>query len=326
MMFGIGKRKKPAPTPPPASLLDRLRVGLAKTRAHLSTGLSTVLNGRQHIDAELLEDIETQLLSADVGITATQHMMNVLQQKVKKQGLSHPSALTEIIQQQLTELLHSIDRPLNTQAHKPFVILVVGVNGVGKTTTIAKLAYRYQQAGQKVLLAAGDTFRAAAAEQLQTWGERYNIPVIAQQTGADSASVIYDAFAAARSRGSDILIADTAGRLHNKDLLMNELEKVVRVLRKLDPTAPHEVLLVLDAGTGQNAIQQTRQFQQSVGVSGLVLTKMDGTAKGGILFSLAQEFQLPVRFIGVGEQAEDLQPFDAKAFCAALFGSADEPT
>lgn len=323
-MFGLGKPKTPAP--PTNSLLGRLRTGLAKTRAQLGSGLSQLFTGRQQIDAELLEEIETQLLSADVGVAATQRIMVTLESSVKKQGLSDPSALPELLQQQLIEMLHNTDTPLNTQAHKPFVILVVGVNGVGKTTTIAKLAYRYQQAGQKVLLAAGDTFRAAAVEQLQTWGERHDIPVIAQHTGADSASVLFDALAAAQSRGSDILIADTAGRLHNKDNLMNELEKVVRVLRKLDPEAPHEVLLVLDAGTGQNAIQQTRQFQQSVGVTGLALTKLDGTAKGGVIFALAHEFQLPVRFIGVGEQAEDLQPFVAAEFCTALFDTEREST
>jgi len=323
-MFGLGKPKVPKDRPPPDTLIGRLRSGLAKTRAQLGSGLSSLFNGRQRIDAELIEDIETQLLSADVGMTATQQIIDTLQAHVKKHGLSDPSALPAILQQQLTQMLARIETPLATQAHKPFVILVVGVNGVGKTTTIAKLAYRYQQAGQKVLLAAGDTFRAAAVEQLQSWGERHDTPVIAQHTGADSASVLYDALAAAKSRGSDILIADTAGRLHNKDNLMNELEKVVRVLRKLDPEAPHEVLLVLDAGTGQNAIQQTRQFQQAVGVTGLALTKMDGTAKGGVIFALAQEFALPVRFIGVGEQAEDLQPFVAEEFCAALFQSPDE--
>ena len=319
-MFGLGKAKPPkAPAETSPSLFGRLRSGLAKTSAKLGTGLTRLFSGREHIDNELLEDLETQLLSADVGIAATEDILNNLQTTVKKQSISDPAALAELLQQQLTDRLNGIDTPLDIQAHKPFVILVVGVNGVGKTTTIAKLAHRFQAAGQKVLLAAGDTFRAAAVEQLQTWGERHQIPVIAQHTGADSASVLYDALAAAQSRGCDVLIADTAGRLHNKDNLMNELEKVVRVLRKLDPEAPHEVMLVLDAGTGQNAIQQTRQFQQAVGVTGLTLTKLDGTAKGGVIFALAQEFQLPVRFIGVGEQAEDLQPFEANAFCAALF-------
>ncbi|TGG90080.1 signal recognition particle-docking protein FtsY [Natronospirillum operosum] len=328
-MFGFGKRKDKGtavPATDSGNLVDRLLDGLGKTRAQFSEGMASLFRGRREIDDELLEDIETQLLSADVGMTATQEIIAELTAQVDRKALQDVEALRAALQQQLTALLTPVARPLEVSGHKPFVILMVGINGVGKTTTIGKLAHQFKADGHSVMLAAGDTFRAAAVEQLQAWGERNQVPVIAQHTGADSASVIYDALQAAQSRGADILIADTAGRLHNKDNLMAELEKVVRVMRKLNPEAPHEVMLVLDAGTGQNAVAQTRQFRDLVGVSGLTLTKLDGTAKGGIIFALAREFGLPVRYIGVGEQATDLRPFNAEAFCSALFGnsSADE--
>ncbi|MCH8551763.1 MAG: signal recognition particle-docking protein FtsY [Natronospirillum sp.] len=323
-MFGFGKSKEKGAAVPEedtqASVFGRLLDGLGKTRAQLTDGLTSLFLGRKEIDEELLEDIETQLLSADVGMTATREIIDALTDQVKRQVLNDAEGLRNALQEQLTGLLTPVSEPLDISTHKPFVILMVGINGVGKTTTIGKLAHQFKAEGKSVLLAAGDTFRAAAVEQLQAWGERNEVPVIAQHTGADSASVIYDAVQAAQSRGTDVLIADTAGRLHNKDNLMSELEKVVRVMRKLDPEAPHEVLLVLDAGTGQNAIAQTRQFLETVGVSGLVLTKMDGTAKGGVIFALARDFGLPVRYIGVGEQAADLRPFKADEFCSALFG------
>ena len=322
-MFGFGKRKDKGtavPSEDSSSLFGRLIDGLGKTRSQLAGGLTNLFLGRREIDDELLEDIETQLLSADVGMTATRDIIDNLTAQVDRKALRDVDALRAALQEQLTGLLEPVSVPLDTGTHKPFVILMVGINGVGKTTTIGKLAHQFKAEGKSVLLAAGDTFRAAAVEQLQAWGERNEVPVVAQHTGADSASVLYDALQAAQSREVDVLIADTAGRLHNKDNLMAELEKVVRVMRKLDPEAPHEVMLVLDAGTGQNAVAQTRQFREAVGVSGLVLTKMDGTAKGGIIFALAREFGLPVRYIGVGEQAVDLRPFAADEFCEALFG------
>jgi fused signal recognition particle receptor len=256
-----------------------------------------------------------------VGIEAATLIMESLQQRVRRRQLSNRKALYRALQDELETLLADVAKPMViTPEKKPFVILVVGVNGVGKTTTIGKLAKRLQSEGRSVMLAAGDTFRAAAVEQLQVWGERNNIQVVAQHTGSDSASVVFDALQAAKSRGVDVLIADTAGRLHNKDNLMDELKKVKRVMSKLDPDAPHEILLVLDAGTGQNAISQTKLFDQAVGLSGLVLTKLDGTAKGGVIFALAKQFGLPIRFIGVGEKIDDLRPFTAPEFVKALFG------
>src|SRR5690554_515531 len=252
---------------------------------------------------------------------ATTAIMGNLIRRVARKELADSGALYQALQVEMADLLRPIEQPMQITAEKkPYVILVVGVNGAGKTTTIGKLAARLQGEGKQVMLAAGDTFRAAAVEQLQVWGERNSIPVIAQHTGADSASVVFDALQAAKSRGVDVLIADTAGRLHNKDNLMDELKKVKRVLAKLDPEAPHEVLLVLDAGTGQNAISQTRLFDQAVGLTGLALTKLDGTAKGGVIFALAKQFGLPIRFIGVGEQIDDLRPFTAPEFVKALFG------
>jgi len=298
----------------------RIRDGLSKTRSGLTDGLADLLLGKKEIDDDLLEDLETQLIMADVGMEATREIMDRLTARISRKELSDSDALFEALIEELQTMLAVAQQPLVIDSDKsPYVILMVGINGVGKTTTIGKLAKQFQNRGKSVMLAAGDTFRAAAVEQLQVWGERNNVPVVAQHTGADSASVIFDAVEAAKSRNVDILIADTAGRLHNKDNLMQELEKVVRVMKKLDDSAPHEVMLVLDAGTGQNAINQCKQFLQSVGVTGLTLTKLDGTAKGGIIFALAKQFEIPVRFIGVGEGIDDLRPFNADEFTRALF-------
>ncbi|ETX12053.1 cell division protein FtsY [Marinomonas ushuaiensis DSM 15871] len=301
---------------------ERVKSGLSRTRSGLGNGLSTVLGGSKKVDDDLLEELETQLLMADVGIDATQTLMSSLTERLTRKELKDSSALLTSLKADMTDILSQSQKELNpTNSDGPFVILMVGVNGVGKTTTIGKLAKKYQAEGKSVMLAAGDTFRAAAVEQLQVWGERNNVPVVAQHTGADSASVIYDAIESAKAKGVDIVIADTAGRLQNKANLMNELSKVVRVMKKLDVHAPHEVMLVLDAGTGQNAISQAKLFSEAVGVSGVSLTKLDGTAKGGIIFAIAKQFGLPIRYIGVGEQAEDLRPFVAQEFVDALFDS-----
>ena len=260
---------------------------------------------------------------ADVGVEATMEIIEHLTQRVSRKELTDPQALQGALKEELLALLKPSEQPLSVSANKPYVILMVGVNGVGKTTTIGKLAKRLQAEGRSVMLAAGDTFRAAAVEQLQVWGERNQVPVIAQHTGADSASVVFDALQAAQARNIDVLIADTAGRLHNKDNLMEELKKVVRVMGKLDDSAPHEVMLVLDAGTGQNALAQADHFRQWVGVSGISLTKLDGTAKGGVIFAIARKLGLPIRFIGIGEAAEDLRPFEAEPFIEALFAGDD---
>ncbi|KKA08133.1 cell division protein FtsY [Pseudomonas ogarae] len=298
----------------------RLKQGLSKTSASIGEGMASLFLGKKVIDDELLEDIETRLLTADVGVEATSVIIQSLTQKVARKQLTDADALYKSLQGELTSLLKPVEKPLVIASqNKPFVILVVGVNGAGKTTTIGKLAKKLQLEGKKVMLAAGDTFRAAAVEQLQVWGERNKIPVIAQHTGADSASVIFDAVQAAKARGVDVLIADTAGRLHTKDNLMEELKKVRRVIGKLDADAPHEVLLVLDAGTGQNAINQAKQFNQTVELTGLALTKLDGTAKGGVIFALAKQFGLPIRYIGVGEGIDDLRTFEAEPFVQALF-------
>ena len=298
----------------------RLRQGLSKTSASIGEGMASLFLGKKAIDDDLLEDLETRLLTADVGVEATTSIITNLTKRVARKELADSGALYKALQEELVGVLKPVEQPLEIPAEKqPYVILVVGVNGVGKTTTIGKLAKKLQLEGKKVMLAAGDTFRAAAVEQLQVWGERNNISVIAQHTGADSASVIFDAVQAAKSRGVDVLIADTAGRLHTKDNLMEELKKVRRVIGKLDETAPHEVLLVLDAGTGQNAINQTKQFNQAVELTGLALTKLDGTAKGGVIFALAKQFNIPIRFIGVGEGIDDLRPFAAQPFVQALF-------
>ena len=312
-------QKAPEPEPQ-VSVFERIKKGLGKTRASLTGGLSDMFSLGKKIDEELLEEIETTLLMADVGVTATSEIIDSLTDKLERNQLKDGEALRKALRDELHGLLKDVTKPLQIDSGKtPYVILMVGVNGVGKTTTIGKLTKKFQNEGKSVMLAAGDTFRAAAVEQLQVWGERNKVPVVAQHTGADSASVIFDAIQSAKSRGVDVVIADTAGRLQNKDNLMQELEKVVRVMKKLDESAPHEVMLVLDAGTGQNALSQAQVFQQAVGVSGITLTKLDGTAKGGIVFAIARQLQLPIRFIGVGEQVDDLRSFDAETFVDALF-------
>lgn len=288
-------------------------------------GLETLFLGRRKIDAELFEELETQLLLADVGVDVCMAIIDELTDRVKRRELENSDALRAELHQVMGDILLPCQQALDTTSARPFVILVVGVNGVGKTTTIGKLARNFQNQGKSVMLAAGDTFRAAAVEQLQTWGERNNVAVVAQQTGSDSASVIYDAIASAQAREIDVLIADTAGRLHTKSNLMEELAKVKRVMAKLDETAPHEVLLVLDAGTGQNAVQQVDQFREAVGVSGLAVTKLDGTAKGGVVLALCRRFNLPIRYVGLGEGIDDLQVFDAERYVAAMLAE-DEPT
>ncbi|MBL3556043.1 MULTISPECIES: signal recognition particle-docking protein FtsY [Marinobacter] len=311
---------EPEPEAPQVSVFERIRQGLGKTRANLTGGLADLFSVGKKVDEDLLEEIETTLLMADVGVTATSEIIESLTDKLQRNQLKDGEALRKALREELHGLLADVTKPLEIDtAKKPYVILMVGVNGVGKTTTIGKLTKLFQRDGKSVMLAAGDTFRAAAVEQLQVWGERNNVPVVAQHTGADSASVIFDAVQSAQSRGVDVVIADTAGRLQNKDNLMSELEKVVRVIKKLDDTAPHEVMLVLDAGTGQNALSQAQVFQQAVGVSGITLTKLDGTAKGGIVFAIARQLELPIRYIGVGEQVDDLRSFDARTFVDALF-------
>jgi len=325
-MFGFGKDKKQEREQQEAEkkpgLFARLKSGLSRTRSSLTDGLGELVLGRKAIDDELLEEIETQLLVADMGVEATQAIIADLTQRVSRKQLGDSEALMVALREDMLAMLEPSSVPLAIDAEKkPFVILVVGINGAGKTTTIGKLAKRLQSEGRSVMLAAGDTFRAAAVEQLQVWGERNAIPVIAQHSGADSASVIFDAVQAAQARGIDVVIADTAGRLHTQANLMEELKKVKRVMGKLDESAPHEVLLVLDAGTGQNALNQAQQFHAAVDVSGIALTKLDGTAKGGIIFAIARKTGLPIRFIGVGEGIDDLRVFDAREFVDALFES-----
>ena len=313
-----------ADAPAKAGFFSRLKQGLSKTSASIGEGMASLFLGKKAIDDDLLDEIETRLLTADVGVEATSVIIRNLTQKVARKQLTDAQALYTSLQGELADMLRPVEQPLViTPQQGPFVILVVGVNGAGKTTTIGKLAARFQREGKKVMLAAGDTFRAAAVEQLQVWGDRNGVPVIAQHTGADSASVIFDAVQAAKARGMDVLIADTAGRLHTKDNLMEELKKVRRVIGKLDAAAPHEVLLVLDAGTGQNAINQAKHFNQSVALTGLALTKLDGTAKGGVIFALAKQFALPIRYIGVGEGIDDLRTFEAEPFVSALFAERD---
>lgn len=324
-MFGFGKNKNPEKPADkkedkPQGLFGRLRAGLARTRANLSDALGDLLSGKRQIDDDLLEELETLLLTADVGVDATKRIIDDLTGRVRRKELADPEALGVALRGQLAEILNAVDAPVKAAtAGRPQVVLMVGINGAGKTTTIGKLARRLKDEGQSVMLAAGDTFRAAAVEQLQTWGERNDIPVIAQATGADAASVIYDALEAATARNIDVLIADTAGRLHTKSNLMEELSKISRVMKKIDPEAPHEVMLVVDAGTGQNALNQAVEFHQTVGLTGITLTKLDGTAKGGIIFAIANRVGVPIRFIGVGESIEDLRPFVADEFVKALF-------
>ncbi|MDD2894145.1 MAG: signal recognition particle-docking protein FtsY [Halothiobacillaceae bacterium] len=311
--------KKEEKSEPKKGLWAGLRARLARTRESLTEGLASLVLGKKQIDDELLEDIETRLLLADVGMDTTRTLIGELTQKVKRKDLSSPVALLEALYQHMVCLLEVAEQPFQVQSDaQPMVVLVVGINGVGKTTSIGKIGQRLHDEGYNVILAAGDTFRAAAVEQLQTWGERVGVPVIAQASGADSAGVIFDALQAARARGADVLLADTAGRLHTQGGLMEELKKVKRVLAKLDPTAPHEILLVLDASIGQNALNQATHFHQALGVTGLVVTKLDGTAKAGILFAITHKLGLPIRYIGVGERAEDLRPFQAREFVNAI--------
>lgn len=297
----------------------RLKQGLSRSGDQLASGLGNLFLGAKVIDDALLEDLESQLLMSDLGMEATQRVIDAITDRMSRNELADGNAVMRATKAALLEIIKPCEQALNPDGASPYVILVVGVNGAGKTTTIGKLAYRLKSEGKSVMLAAGDTFRAAAVEQLQAWGERNDVPVIAQHTGADSASVLFDGLQAATARGADILIADTAGRLQNQTHLMDELEKVVRVMRKQVPAAPHEILLVLDAGTGQNAVSQAEQFDKAVGISGIVLTKLDGTAKGGVIFAIAQRLARPIRFIGVGEGVEDLRPFEASTFIDALF-------
>lgn len=306
----------------PQGLFSRLKKGLAKTGSGLTSGMGNLLLGKKAIDDELLEELETRLLMADVGMEATLEIIGKLTDKVGRNELADAESLYRALGESMVDILDPCDAPLAIDNEKaPYVILVVGINGAGKTTTIGKLANRLRSEGKTVMLAAGDTFRAAAVDQLQVWGERNEIPVIAQGSGADSASVIFDAVSAATARGIDVLIADTAGRLHTQDHLMEELKKVKRVIKKIDDSAPHETLLIVDGGTGQNALKQAEAFHSAIGLTGLAVTKLDGTAKGGILLAIAKKMGLPIRLIGVGEGIEDLRVFDAAEFVEALLAT-----
>ncbi|HDU3770548.1 signal recognition particle-docking protein FtsY [Klebsiella aerogenes] len=300
----------------------RLKRSLVKTKQNLGSGFISLFRGKK-IDDDLFEELEEQLLIADVGVETTRKIITNLTEGASRKQLRDAEALYGLLKEEMSEILTKVEEPLNVEGKTPFVILMVGVNGVGKTTTIGKLARQFEQQGKSVMLAAGDTFRAAAVEQLQVWGQRNEIPVIAQHTGADSASVIFDAIQAAKARNIDVLIADTAGRLQNKSHLMEELKKIVRVMKKLDVDAPHEVMLTIDASTGQNASSQAKLFHEAVGLTGITLTKLDGTAKGGVIFSVADQFSIPIRYIGVGERIEDLRPFNAGDFIEALFARED---
>ncbi|HIQ07208.1 MAG TPA: signal recognition particle-docking protein FtsY [Thiotrichaceae bacterium] len=320
-MFGFKKNKKHddnTEESKPKGLFQRLKIGLSKTGNNLTDGVGSLLLGKKQIDDEILEELETRLLMADVGIEATKKIIKELTQQAKRSELTNADELITALESKMTQILTPVSTPLEVESQQPFVILMVGINGAGKTTTIGKLANKYKQQGKSVILAAGDTFRAAAVEQLQEWGARNDIPVVAQSTGADSASVIFDALQSATANSIDIVIADTAGRLHTQTNLMEELKKVKRVMQKNDTSAPHEVMLVIDAGMGQNALQQAIEFNKALGITGLTLSKLDGTAKGGIIFAIAEQTKIPVRFIGVGEQANDLQVFDARQFSKAL--------
>jgi len=304
---------------PTESFFARLKRSLSRTKANIGAGFFGLFKGKK-IDDDLFEELEEQLLIADVGMNTTVKIIENLTEKASRNDLKDGEALYGLLKEEMAEILSQVEQPLVVDTTKtPYVILMVGVNGVGKTTTIGKLAKQFQNEGKKVMLAAGDTFRAAAVEQLQVWGQRNDVPVIAQHTGADSASVIYDAIEAAKARGVDVVIADTAGRLQNKSNLMEELRKIVRVMKKIDDSAPHEIMLTLDAGTGQNAISQAKLFSEVAPVTGITLTKLDGTAKGGVIFSIADQFQIPIRYIGVGEGIDDLRPFESKDFIEALF-------
>ncbi len=300
------------------SWLRRLGAGLKRTRQTISDGLANLVLGKKTIDDELISSLETLLLTADVGIESTDALLAKMTDRVKRNQLSDPAILASALKEEMIVLLKPYNQPLIIN-QKPFVILMVGINGAGKTTSIAKLANYFKNQGKTVMLAAGDTFRAAAIDQLQVWGERNNIPVIAQPHGADSASVIYDAMQSAQAKNIDVLIADTAGRLHTQSHLMNELKKIKRVIQKMNPDAPHETMLIVDGSTGQNALNQAREFHEAIGLNSISVTKLDGTAKGGMVFAITQATQLPIRFIGVGESVEDLKPFDAAEFVDALF-------
>jgi fused signal recognition particle receptor len=329
---GFSSEKKTETLEPPKEekkgFLSRLKEGLNKTRASLTAGLAKIGLGKRKVDEELLEEIETLLLMADVGVDATKSIMADLQKRADKSQLNDSEALFQALSEDMTVILQPVAQPLviPENLEKPFVLLMVGMNGAGKTTTIGKLAKRFQNEGRSVMLAAGDTFRAAAVEQLKVWGERNNVPVIAQQTGADSASVIFDAVNAATARKIDILIADTAGRLHTQGNLMAELAKVKKVISKLDPDAPHEIMLIIDATIGQNALNQVKEFHQMIGLTGLSVTKLDGTAKGGIMFAIAKRIGLPIRFIGIGEKIDDLRTFEATQFVNALLSRDENET
>jgi len=321
-MLGFRKSKTSAAADKPekTGLFKRLRDGLSRTRHSLTEGIVDLVLGSKALDASLLEDIETTLLVADLGVDATREIIDRLTEQISLNQFADAEALMASLHRHMQAILAPSSQPLVIpQDKRPFVILMVGINGAGKTTTIGKLAHRFQQQGLKVMLAAGDTFRAAAVEQLQTWGERNGVPVISQSQGADSASVVFDALQSARARDIDVLIADTAGRLHTQSNLMEELKKIKRVMAKLDPAAPHEIMLVVDAGTGQNAITQAQEFNQAVGLTGITLTKLDGTAKGGIIFAIAKKTGIPIRFVGVGESIENLREFNAAEFVDALF-------
>ena len=323
-MFGLGKRKqsvKSASTTetPTDSTGDSLTSRLAKTRRGLGDNMADFFLGRKEIDRDTLDALETSLLRADVGVEVTTEIIEDLESRLSRRALSNETALQAALAERMSEILQPCEQALDvTRANKPYVILVVGINGAGKTTSIGKLTHYFLQQGFSVMLAAGDTFRAAAVEQLQEWGRRNNVAVIAQATGSDAASVIYDAVQSAKSKNIDVVIADTAGRLHTQSNLMDELAKIKRVVAKLDQAAPHETLLIMDAGFGQNALQQAEQFHHALGLTGLAVTKLDGTAKGGILFAIARKLGLPIRFIGVGEGIQDLRPFHAREFVAAL--------
>lgn len=322
-MFGFGKKKsdveKNTESPEKKGFFARLKSGLSRTRSTFTKGLASLLLGRKNIDDELLEELETLLLTSDVGVEATQEIIANLTDRLERKQLKDSDALFDALKEDMLQLLEpSNKRLVISEEKKPYVILMVGINGVGKTTTIGKMAQRFKQQGKSVMLAAGDTFRAAAVEQLQAWGKRNDVTVISQHSGADSAAVIFDALQAAKARNIDVLIADTAGRLHTQTNLMEELKKIRRVMSKLDEDAPHEVMLVLDAGTGQNALSQAKQFHEAVKVSGITLAKLDGTAKGGIIFAIAKQLAIPIRFIGIGESIEDLREFDAEDFVNAL--------
>ncbi|MBT0351137.1 signal recognition particle-docking protein FtsY [Morganella morganii subsp. morganii] len=321
------ENESPAPAdtqerPAKEGFFARLKRSLVRTRENIGSGFFGIFRGKK-IDDDLFEELEEQLLVADVGVETTRKIITSLTQHASRRDLKDAEALFVKLREEMGEILATVDKPLEIEDKKPYVILMVGVNGVGKTTTIGKMARQYQAQGKSVMLAAGDTFRAAAVEQLQVWGERNNIPVVAQHTGADPASVIFDAIQSAKAKGVDVLIADTAGRLQNKAHLMEELKKIVRVMKKLDEDAPHEIMLTLDASTGQNAVSQARLFNEAVGLTGLTLTKLDGTAKGGVIFAIADQFGIPIRYIGVGEGIEDLRPFKAGDFIEALFARED---